>query len=201
MKNFIVIVFIVCFSAGMVSAAEKTAYIDLQEVFSRFYKTELAQDQVRQQIDDIKMERMNIEADVKVLKEDVEVLRADSRDDTLSDEIRQSKRDQLEEKLVDIHKKERDMAEYEKLRKEQMEQQNTRMTKKILDEIHEVVINFAKANGYSSVVDRSAKSTAGMSVVLYVSPKIDITAEVLKELNEGQETGRSGSDDEKEEQE
>ncbi|WP_372846706.1 hypothetical protein, partial [Pontiella sp.] len=98
------------------NAADEIAFVDLQEVFKRFYKTELAQDQIRQQADDIKMEREEIEAEVKVMKEEIEVLRSDSRDSTLSAEVRQNKRDQLEEKLVDLQKKEKDMADFEKLR-------------------------------------------------------------------------------------
>lgn len=172
---------------GGAIAADEIAFVDLQEVFKRFYKTELAQDQIRQQADDIKMERGEIEEEVKVMKEEIEVLRKDSRDETLSDDVRQNKRDQLEEKLVDLQKKEQDMAEFEKLRRQQMEQQNTRMTKKLFDEIHEAIINYAKAQGFSSVIDRSAQSRIGTDVVLYSVPKLDITADVLAVLNEGRE--------------
>lgn len=174
-----------------VQAADEIAFIDLQEVFKQFYKTQLAQDQIRQQADDIKMEREEIEAEVKVMKDDIEVLRRDSRDDTLSEDVRDNKRNQLEEKLVELQKKESDMAEFEKLRMEQMEQQNTRMTKKLFDEIHEVIIQHAKAQGYSSVLDRSAQSRIGTDVVLYTSPKVDITADVLAVLNEGRQSTKT----------
>ncbi|MEA2069242.1 MAG: OmpH family outer membrane protein [Verrucomicrobiota bacterium] len=177
--------------AGGAIAAEDIAFIDLQEVFKRFYKTELAQDQIRQQADDIKMEREEIEEEAEVMKEEIEVLRADSRDDTLSDEVRENKRDQLEEKLVELQKKEQDMIDFEKLRMQQMEQQNTRMTKKIFDEIHESIINYAKAQGFSSVIDRSAQSRIGTDTVLYSVPKLDITADVLAVLNEGREKTRA----------
>ena len=168
-------------------AQDEMVYVDLQEVFKQFYKTQLAQDQIRQQADDIKMEREEIEAEVKVIKDDIEVLRKDSRDETLGEDIRDNKRNQLEEKLVELQKKETEMAEFEKLRMEQMEQQNTRMTKKLFDEIHEVIIQHAKAKGYLAVVDRSSQSRIGTDVILYTSPKVDITADVLAVLNEGRE--------------
>ena len=176
---------------GGAAAADEIAFVDLQEVFKRFYKTELAQDQIRQQADDIKLEREAIEDEVKVMKEEIEVLRKDSRDETLSDDIRQNKRDQLEEKLVNLQKKEQDMADFEKLRMQQMQQQNKRMTTKLFDEIHESIINYAKAQGYSSVIDRSAKSRIGTDVVLYSVPKLDITADVLAVLNEGREATKA----------
>jgi len=176
---------------GGAAAADEIAFVDLQEVFKRFYKTELAQDQIRQQADDIKLEREAIEDEVKVMKEEIEVLRKDSRDETLSDDIRQNKRDQLEEKLVNLQKKEQDMADFEKLRMQQMQQQNKRMTTKLFDEIHESIINYAKAQGLSAVIDRSAKSRIGTDVVLYSVPKLDITADVLAVLNEGREATKA----------
>ena len=188
MKKLIYMMFFGMFLAlGSAQAAEEIAFIDLQEVFKRFYKTQLAQDQMRQQFDDIKMEREEIEQEVEVMKEEIEVLRTDSRDDTLSEEVRANKRDQLEEKLVDLQKKEQDMIEFEKLRMQQVEQQNTRMTKKLFDEIHEVIIFHAKAKGYAAVVDRSAQSRIGTDTVLFASPEFDITADVLAVLNEGRE--------------
>lgn len=187
MKYLSTLLFALVLVAGPVRAAEQIAFVDLQEVFKRFYKTQLAQDQIRQQADDIKLERDEIEEEVTVMKEEIELLRADSRDETLSDEVRANKRDQLEEKLVALQKKETEATEFEKLRREQMEQQNTRMTKKLFDEIHEVVIIHAKSQGYNAVVDRSAQSRIGTDSVLYVSPKVDITADVLSVLNEGRE--------------
>jgi Skp family chaperone for outer membrane proteins len=156
-------------------------------VFKRFYKTQLAQDQIRQQADDIKLERETMEGEIKVVKEEVEVLRADSRDATLSEEIRESKRNLLEEKLVELQKSEQEMIDFEKLRMQQLEQQNTRMSRKLFDEIHEVVIGYSKERSFSGVIDRSAQSRAGMQVVLYVNPQMDITADVLAVLNEGRE--------------
>lgn len=170
-----------------VHAEDQIAFVDLQEVFKQFYKTQLAQDQIRQQADDIKMERDEIEEEVKMMKEEIEVLREESRDEMRTDEVRQNKRDQLEEKLVELQKKEQDMNDFEKLRREQMEQQNTRMTKKLFDEIHEQIIQYAKAKGFSAVVDRSAQSRIGTEMVLYTSPKVDITADILAVLNEGRE--------------
>lgn len=174
--------------AGSARAADEIAFIDLQEVFKRFYKTQLAQDQIRQQADDIKMERDTMEAEIETFKQEIEGLRTDARDETLSDDIRANKRDLLEEKLVNLQKKEQEMADFEKLRMEQIEAQNQRMTKKIFDEIHEAVISHAKIKGYAAVIDRSAQSRIGTDAVLFASAKFDITADVLAILNEGRST-------------
>lgn len=175
-------------AAGNVNAADEVAFIDLQEVFKQFYKTQLAQDQMRQQADNIKMEREEIETEIAAMKEEIEALRADSRDETLSDEVRASKRDLLEEKLVDLQKKEQEMVKFGELRMKQLDQQNQRRTKMLIDEIYDAVINYAKVQDYATVIDRSAQSRIGTDVVLYTSPKVDITADVLAVLNKGRES-------------
>lgn len=174
-------------AAGSAKAADDIVFIDLQETFKRFYKTQLAQDQIRQQAEDVKMERDLMQDEIKELKDAIDVLRADARDQALSEEIRVNKRNQLEEKLVDLQKKEQEMIDFEKLRKEQIDQQNTRMSRKLFDEIHEAVIEYSKEMGYRAVIDRSAMSRNGLQTVLFASTKADITGEVIAVLNEGRE--------------
>jgi len=186
-KVFYLLVLIAVCAAGSGSAADEVAFIDLQEVFRQFYKTQLAQDQMRQQADDIKMERDTIGKELDAMKEEIDALRTDARDEALSEEVRENKRNQLEEKLVEMQQKEQDLADFEKLRKEQLEQQNTRQTKKLFDEIQDAIIRYSKAQGFVTVIDRSAKSRVGTSVFVYTNPKYDITAEVLAVLNEGRE--------------
>ncbi len=185
MKRFCLALLLTASLVGGVRAADEVVYVDLQEVFKGFYKTQLAQDQVRQQQADIKLERSEMEDVVKGLKEEIDALRTDARDETLSEDIRDGKRNQLEEKLVELQKKEQEMVEFEQLRTQQLEQQNSRMTKKIYDEVRDAIVNFAKAKNYAAVVDRSAQSRIGTEMVLYASPKMDITADVLAALNEG----------------
>ena len=201
MKRVFPLLLMVAFlQVGIVQAKDRIAFVDVQEVFNGFYKKQLAQDQIRQQADDIKMEREEMEEGIGVLKEEIEALRVDARDETLSAEVRSSKRDLLEEKLVDLMAKEREMAEFEKLRMEQLEKQNARMTRTLFDEIHEAVILYAKAQGYASVIDRSAQSRLGIDVVLFTKSDVDITADVLAVLNEDREGFMTDESDLKDEE-
>ncbi len=186
-KLFPILIVAACLFAGGAHAADDIVFIDLQEVFKRFYKTLLAQDQIRQQSADIKMEQESMAAELKEMKEEVEVLRTDARDETLSEEVRENKRNLLEEKLVEMQKQDQEIIEYVKLRQQQLEQQNTRMSRKLFDEIHEAINDFAEEKGYVAVVDRSAQSRSGTQVILYVDAKTDITADLLQVLNEGHE--------------
>lgn len=193
-RIFTALVLVTVLLSGRAYAAKDVVFVDLQEIFQQFYKTQLAQDQIRQQASDIKFERETMEGEVKEMKEEVDQLRVDSRDDTLGEEVRTGKRNLLEEKLVGLQKKEQEIIDFEKLRMQQLEQQNVRMSRKLFDEIHEAIVNYSKEQGFSGVIDRSAKSQAGMQIVLYTSPKVDVTADILLELNGGHlETLDSGS--------
>ncbi len=184
-RLFSLLIVTVFLTAGSVHAADEVVFVDLQEIFKQFYKTQLAQDQFRQQIDDMNVEVGEMETEIESLKEEIEVLRADSRDETLTEEIRANKRDLLEEKLVDLQKKEQEKAEFGKLRQSQLESQNQRMTTKLFDEIYDKVNTYAKMQGYAAVIDRASKSRMGTDAVLFASAKFDITAEIIEALNEG----------------
>jgi Skp family chaperone for outer membrane proteins len=181
------LIMVACLVAGGARAAGDMVFIDLQEVFKHFYKTELARDQIQQQESDIKLERETMESEITGMKEEIEVLRADSRDDTLSDEVRASKRDLLEEKLVELQTRDQEIIDYARLRKQQLEQQNARMSLKLFDEIQSVINDHGKEMGYAAILDRSAQSRSGTQAVLYVDTARDITSELLAVLNEGHE--------------
>lgn len=163
------------------------AFVDLQDIFTRFYKTQLAQDQIRQQADEMVLEQDIMKNNIEEIRAEIEQLRADSRDAMLSAEVRSNKRVVLEDKLIEMQQVEQEMNEYEKLRKQQIEEQNTRMTKKLFDEIQDHIVTYARTEGFDAVFDQSAQSRIGINVIAYVDPSADITDQILKELNEGYE--------------
>jgi len=196
-KRFMVLVFLTVLT-GVGFGAEGIVFCDLQEVFRKFYKTQLAQDQIRQQAEDIKQERAEMENEIVEMKKIIENLRKDARDTTLSEEIRESKRNELEEQLVNLQKKEQEIRDFEKLRMKQLEQQNARMSRKLFDEIHDAIIEYARKEGYTAVIDRSAQSRSGTETVLFARANADITANILEILNKGHEPTKTETDKEQE---
>jgi len=186
-KLFPTLIVAACFLALGVQAASEIVFVDVQELFKGFYKTQLAQDQIKQQQTDIKLERETLDAEITVIKEEVEELRIDARNEDLSEEAREGKRNLLEEKLVELQKRDQEGIDYAKLRQQQLEQQNTRMSRKLFDEIHEAISDYATEKGYAAVIDRSSQSRAGTQVVLFVNQTKDVTGELLAILNEGRE--------------
>ena len=184
MKKYILILAVMLISHIGWSESQ-IAFVDMQELFTRFYKTQLAQDQIRQQADEMKLEQDIMKDNIEEIRSSIEQLRTDSRDAMLSTEVRSNKRVLMEEQLIQMQRLEQEMNEYEKLRTQQIDEQNTRMTKKLFDEIQDQIITYSKANGFDAVIDRAAQSRIGINVIAYVSPIADITEVVLQNLNEG----------------
>ena len=173
--------------AGQTLAADEIVFFDAQEAFSHFYKAQLAQSELEERAADVAYECKSMKEDISTIHEKIGVLRNDARDETLSEEVRQSNRDLLEEKLIEMQKLDQEIREYEKLRKEQLEKQKVRMSRELLDEITEVVTAYAKKQGYAAVIERSSQGRNGTQPVYFVANKFDITAELVEILNKGNE--------------
>ena len=191
------LIFAILLVHNYVWSEKEIAFVDMQKLFTSFYKTQLAQDQVRQQADEMQLEQDIMQSNIEEIRQEIEDLRTDYRDSMLSLEMRSNKRVLLEEKLIELQNLEQEMTEYETLRRKQIDEQNTRMTKKLFDEIQEKIVTYSREHGYIAVIDQSAQSRIGIAVTVYVDPVIDITEGILKELNEGYELIDSEEEEEK----
>ena len=177
---------ILLFSVLFITSVEaKVGFVNLRELFEGFYKTELAQDQINQQIEEVSFERELRLDDIKVIREEIEVLRSESRDEKLSQEARKNKRLQLEDRLIEMQEAQKDLTNYETLRKKQIEEQNKRMQKGLLDEVQSEIVKYGEENGYDLIIDRSAKSSLGTEIVLFSGFRTDLTVYILERLNKG----------------
>lgn len=182
MKRFLLLSAAVLALAGSSLAEEKIVFIDLERAFNEFYKTQLAKSKVEVQQQDIEAERKIMVDEVTTINNEVDTLRKDARDTTLTEEIRDSKRLQYEEKLLDLRAKQKELDEFTERRQQQLQAQVARMSQTIMDEIRQEVVLFAKTEGFSAVVDSSARRAA-IGVFIYTHPDVDITDVILSQLN------------------
>ncbi|MFA7370086.1 MAG: hypothetical protein WC334_10610, partial [Kiritimatiellales bacterium] len=100
MKKFVQLGMILFLLAGAAGAAEKIVFIDLEKVFDGFYKTQLAKSKVEVQQQDIEKEKKVMAEEMAVVSGEVDSLKKEARDTTLTEEIRDSKRLLYEERLL-----------------------------------------------------------------------------------------------------
>ncbi|RKX32700.1 MAG: hypothetical protein DRP22_01825 [Verrucomicrobia bacterium] len=176
---------------GIVSAAQAAglslAFVDMDRVFSEYYRTKLADAQLKEQADKFTEERDRLVQKLKDLREEFNRARTAAQDTSLSAEARKAKQDEAEKLLVQIREEESNLREFEQTRQKQLTDQGRRMRNRIVDQIREAVEEYARTQGFSAVLDYSGDSMNGVPVVLYVDRSVDITDEVIEILNKGSE--------------
>jgi len=182
MRKFLLAAVAVLALAGATLAEERIVFIDLERVFNEFYKTQLAKSKIEVQRQDVEAERKIMVDELTAINNEVDALRKDARDTTLTDEIRDSKRLQYEERLLDLRTKQKELDEFTTRRQQQLEAQVSRMSQTIMDEIRQEAVDYAKKEGLSAVIDNSARRAA-VGVFIYTHPDVNITDTILAKLN------------------
>lgn len=172
--------------AGMAQGQEvKFAFVDLDKAFNEFYKTKLADAQLKTQAEEFKTERKKLVDDFKKLQEGFDKLREEAQNTALNEDVRSAKKAEAEEKLVEIREQESKIRRFDESRQKQLDEQSRRMRNRLVEEIQEVVRAYARKDNVLAVIDSSANSLNGVPLVVYSDPKRDITAAVIDELNKG----------------
>lgn len=170
--------------SGVAGAAElKVAVVDTARVLKEYYKTDLAERHIQQQIEDFSAERDKLLAQHKKMKQEFESLRAESQNKALTEEAREKKKEQAEEKLNAVIEYENTIREKAAGRKKELEGESRKITGEIGKAIREAVKACSEKGGYTLVLSDGGLLANGLESVLYADPKMDITDEVLKLLN------------------
>ncbi len=160
------------------------AFISMDRAFSEYYKTKLADTQLKTQAEEFNQERQKMVADIQTMQETFNTLREESQNNALSEEVRALKRNEAEEKLLEIKEQEGKIRRFDELRAKQLEDQSRRMRRGLVEEIREAIRTYARAQGFDAVLDHSGQSLNGVNVVLYADTRVDITDAIVRQLNQ-----------------
>ena len=162
--SFAAMLLLVCISAG----AQKFALVDMEYILNRIPAYERANEQLNQFSKrwQAEVEALNLEAQTLYKNYQNEAL-------FLSEEQKAKKEDEIvaKEKQASDLKRQYFGPEGELYKKQES------LMAPIQDEIYEAIKQISEAEGYQAVIDRSSAA-----IMIYASPKIDISNEVLKKL-------------------
>lgn len=164
-------------SAGIVFA-------DLESVFTNFYKTKTANDQLQDQIAEMRTERETMIASYESLQQEYEATRDRALSTALNEDTRAGVRREAEEKLVEVRDQETRIRRFDEMSQKRLDEQSLRMRRRLLEEINEKIEEFAEEKGYHAILDTSGLTMNGVPPVVYVDPRHDITALLISMLNE-----------------
>ncbi len=178
-------------TVGTASAADlRIAVVNGTRLLKDYYKTELADAHIQQQLDDFSAERDKLLAEHKKLKQDFESLKTESQNKALTDEAREKKREQAEAKVSEVIEYENSIRDKAATRKKQIEAEGRKIHGELARAIKDAVKVCAEKGGYTLVLDRGGVLGNGLEPVLYAQPAMDITAEVLAVLNADKPAGK-----------
>lgn len=177
-----------CASAPRVSGGEiDFAFVNLDKCFNEYYKTKLADAQLKEQAKDFNEERKKLISDYEAKQEAFNSAREESQNTALSEDERNKRRNEAEEKLVELREYEAKIRNFDASRKKQLQDQSQRMRKRIVEEIKKSIQTYARNQGFTAVFDSSGESFNGVTLVVFNDEKVDITEDVLDLINKGKE--------------
>lgn len=172
---------------------QRIVFVNMEKVFSEYYKTKLADAQLKTQADSFKAERKTLVADFQVKQDKFNKLRDEAQNTALSEDARNKKRNEAETMLADIRDTEAKIRRYDDSKQKELDDQSRRMRKDIVKEIREHLTGYARSQGYAAVFDSSGDSMNLVPLTLYSDPTTDITEAIVGLLNKGRPKAESST--------
>jgi outer membrane protein len=169
--------------AGFVKAEVKFGTVDMNRVFSEYYKTKDAQSKYT---DAEKAANDDLNGRVETLKtgmKEISQLNADLQKSELSKDEVDAKKKDLQTKVAAARTLDREIADYRSAKQKNLQDQFLRMRKDIVDDIMKAVTDLVKSKGYDIVFDKSGLSAGAVPIVLYSRDDLDFSQDVIASLN------------------
>lgn len=162
MKKFSLLMGLVFFGMVNFSAGQdmKVGFVDVEKAFNEYELTKQNDVRLKEEGKEKTEERSKMVDEIKKLKEEAELL---------SEEARKEKEAVIEEKL-------KVLRDFDEKTKNELRSKRDFLLKKIFDDIRETIEEIGKADNYSLIFNDRA--------LLYKTESYDITAEIVKKLNE-----------------
>lgn len=157
--------------------------VDMNRAFSEFHKTKDASNKIQDDIARVRTELNEREAALRKLIEEAQQLEREAQDTLLAQEVRQQKVAAYTEKANEVRSLQQQIAELQRRRQLQIQEEQARMRKALYDEILAVVERKTSEGQYDLVFDRSGVSLTQIPFLLHAGAAIDFTDTVITELN------------------
>jgi outer membrane protein len=170
--------------ASRAEAQMKIGTIDMQKVFTAYYKTHDAEDKLKEAQKAYKDELDQRMDEYKKNLDVINKLNEEMNKPELSGAAKDQKAQERDAKISDTKGLEKEISDFRQQREKQIQDQLKRMRDGIVDEIMKVVNDQVKASNYDIVFDRSGFSANNIvPVLLYSRDNYDFSDSVITKLN------------------
>jgi len=170
-------------SAGLANAQVKFGTVDMNKVFSEYYKTKDAQAKYAEAE---KAANDDLNGRVEVLKksmQEISQINSEIEKPELSKEARDAKQKDQQAKVAAARTLDREIADFRTAKQKSLQDQFLRMRKDIVEDIMKTVNDLVKAKAYDIVFDKSGLSAGAVPVVLFSRDDLDFSQDVITALN------------------
>jgi outer membrane protein len=161
----------------------KILVLDLEKVFNEHYKTK--EQNTKLQADQVKaQEQLDvITKEGNVLVEAFKELDEQAKNPTATAEAKAKSQAAAQKKYEEIRQKQNERDTFVQNTRTTLQQRFQTFKNLMIEEITKVAVDVAKRRGATLLIDKSGPSMIGVSPVLYFDPTMDITDEVLADIN------------------
>ncbi len=167
MRKFLSILSVMCVLA-LSAAAQKFALIDMEYILDKIPAYERANEQLNQL-------SKKWQAEVEALSQEAQTLYKNYQNEALF--LSEEQKNKKEEEIVAKEKEASELKRQYFGPEGELYKKRESLMAPIQDEIYQAVKTISEAKGYSMVVDRASAGS-----MIYASPKIDISNEVLEKM-------------------
>lgn len=179
----IILVTAICAIAPSAHAQLKMGTLDMNAIFTQYYRTKDAEAKLNEARASAKKELDDRLETLKKAMDEINKLNTDLEKPELSKEAKEKSTKTRDEKVNEARNLDREITEFRGTRERQLQEQFVRMRKDIVDDIMKVVNDKVKAAGYDFVFDKSGMSMGQIPVVIYSRNDLDFSKEILETLN------------------
>jgi outer membrane protein len=168
---------------GLANAQVKIGTVDMNRVFSDYYKTKEAQTKYSEAE---KAANDDLNGRVETLKkqmQEISQVNSDLQKQGLSKEELDAKTKEIQPKIEAARALDKEIADFRASKQKALQDQFLRMRKDIVDDIMKTVGDTVKSKGFDIVFDKSGLSAGAVPVVLYSRDDMDFSADVTAALN------------------
>jgi len=169
-------------------AQVKIGTVDMNKIFSAYYKTKDAEARINEARNEAKGELDERMDTYKKNLDEINKLNDDIQKPALSAEAKATKSKDRDDKIQETKNLEREISEFRTTREKQLQEQAVRMRNGIVDEITKLVLDKVKVENYDLVMDRSGLSLNGVPILIYAKDGLDFSDEIITQLNKSKPT-------------
>jgi outer membrane protein len=163
--------------------APKILVVDLAKLFDNHWKTK--EQQVKLKADGAKAQDQiaQLQKDGNALVDQFKELDEQSKNPTATAEAKAKAQADAQKLYDQIQQKRSELNSFAQNTQSTLRQRFETFKTLMIEEITKVAVDIAKKKGATFLVDKSGPTLVGVSNILYFDPSLDITDEVMSELN------------------